>query len=134
MCMLLHHWIAFYPMDNEIHPFNNWAQTVITIEHPFDCVPTARLPYFLTTSFLLPLSFLHLFSYHYFVDAVRDIHSRIPEDVQLYFFGTSSCSEASASSLIKELQRSPLKPPPTDDTQLSSGECFSTFMSTSILP
>ncbi|KAJ7372273.1 hypothetical protein OS493_019717 [Desmophyllum pertusum] len=50
-------------------------------------------------------------------DVVADIHSRLPEDVQLYYFGTSPCSEASATSLIKEIQRSPLSPPVTDDTK-----------------
>ncbi|KAL9988545.1 hypothetical protein ACROYT_G003002 [Oculina patagonica] len=53
-------------------------------------------------------------------DAVRDIRSRIPEDIQLYYFGTSPCSEASASSLIKELQRSPLSPPATDHAKSNS--------------
>ena len=55
---------------------------------------------------------------------MRDIHSQIPEDVQLYCFGTSPCLESSALSLTKELQRSSLKPPPDDDTQSSSGKYF----------
>ena len=53
--------------------------------------------------------------------AVRDVHSQLPEDVELYNFGTSPCSEASAKSLLRELERSPLKPPPTDETQMFEG-------------
>lgn len=52
---------------------------------------------------------------------MKDIHSQIPEITQLYYFGTAPCSEASASSLIKELQRSPLTPPVTDHTKSNSG-------------
>jgi len=55
---------------------------------------------------------------------MMDIHSRIPEDVQLYHFGTSSCLQSSALSLMKELQRSSLRPPPADDIQCSSGKYF----------
>lgn len=50
--------------------------------------------------------------------AVRDVRSQLPEDVELYNFGTSPCSEASAKSLLRELDRSPLKPPPADETQM----------------
>ncbi|XP_022789669.1 long-chain fatty acid transport protein 4-like isoform X1 [Stylophora pistillata] len=50
-------------------------------------------------------------------DAVRDVRSQFPEDMELYNFGTSPCSEASAKSLLREMERSPLKPPPADETQ-----------------
>lgn len=60
-------------------------------------------------------------------DAVRDIHSRIPDDLQLYHFGTSPCLESPASSLMKELQGSSLKPPAADDTQSFDGKCFNIY-------
>lgn len=62
---------------------------------------------------------------------MMDIHSRIPEDVQLYHFGTSSCLQSSALSLMKELQRSSLRPPPADDIQCSSGKYFKLCISES---
>ena len=58
---------------------------------------------------------------------MRDIQSQIPKDLQLYYFGTSPCLVSSASSLMKELQRSSLKSPPADDTQSFSGKHFDTY-------
>jgi len=49
--------------------------------------------------------------------AVKNIHDQIPENVQLYYFGTDPCSDIKASSLIKELERSSLKPPAVDHTK-----------------
>ena len=61
-------------------------------------------------------------------DAVRDVRSQFPEDMELYNFGTSPCSEASAKSLLREMERSPLKPPPADETQSFEGKYLFLFM------
>ena len=52
---------------------------------------------------------------------MRDVRSQLPKDMELYNFGTSPCSEASAKSLVRELERSPLKPPPVNETQSFEG-------------
>lgn len=80
-----------------------------------------RLVYQLIVQSVLPVFHLNLLLYYHFADAVRDISNQIPEDIQLYYFGNSPCSETSASNLIKELQRSPLSPSVTEHTKSNSG-------------
>jgi len=59
---------------------------------------------------------------HLNAGAVKNIHDQIPENVQLYYFGTDPCSDIKASSLIKELERSSLKPPAVDHTKSIYGK------------
>ena len=54
--------------------------------------------------------------------AVKDIYGRIPENIQLYYFGAEPCSDTKASSLIKGLERSSLKPPAVDYTKSIYGK------------
>ena len=57
---------------------------------------------------------------------MKNIHGQIPESIQLYYLGTDPYSDVTASSLIKELEGSSLKPPTVDYAKSSSGKTLCT--------